>query len=196
MRNPTVACIAQMSFVRRGSGKAPGHAARVVLVVLCLFVAAGCGTSTTVVQRALIPTPAATFVPTTVVGSVTSVHMFDATTGWATGIDRLLRTTDGGLHWQDVTPPGSGSQGVAAFPLSADDAWVVRALVDGGSGASRSTVSHTADGGRTWRSPGRPHWCTISRSTRSVSCRPSSRPRWACSECWWWCRRQETWRTR
>lgn len=152
MRNPTVACIAQVSFPRRESGKAPGHSARVVLVVLCLFVAAGCGTSTTVVQRAPIPTPAATFVPTTVVGSVTSVHMFDGTNGWATDIGRLLRTADGGLHWQDVTPPGSSSQGVAAFPLSADDAWVVRALVEGGPGASRSTLSHTADGGRTWRS--------------------------------------------
>ena len=90
--------------------------------------------------------------PTTVVGSVTSVHLFDATTGWATTNDRLLRTTDGGLHWQDVTPPGSGPQGVVAFPLSANNAWVVRALVEAGPGASQSTVFHTADGGRTWRS--------------------------------------------
>jgi photosystem II stability/assembly factor-like uncharacterized protein len=152
MRNPAGVCIAQMSFPRRGSGKPPGHSARVVFVVLCLFVVAGCGTPTTLVSTAPAPTHAATSVPMTVVGSVTFVHLFDATTGWATANDRLLRTTDGGLHWQDVTPPGSGSQGVVAFPLSANNAWVVRALVEAGPGASQSTVFHTANGGRTWRS--------------------------------------------
>jgi photosystem II stability/assembly factor-like uncharacterized protein len=152
MRNPAGECSAQMSFPRRGSGKVPDHSARIVFVVLCLLVVAGCGTSTPVVSRAPTPTPATTSVPTTVMGSVTSVHLFDATTGWATANNRLLRTTDGGLHWQDVTPPGSGPQGVAAFPLSADDAWVVRVLVDGGPAVSPSTVFHTADGGRTWHS--------------------------------------------
>jgi photosystem II stability/assembly factor-like uncharacterized protein len=152
MRIPAGACIAQVSFPRRGGGKAPGPCARALFVVLCLFVVAGCGTSTTVVSRALTPTAAVTSVPTAVVGSVTSVHLFDAATGWVTASSRLLRTIDGGLHWQDVTPPGSGPQGVGAFPLSADDAWVVRTLIEDGPGASLSMLSHTADGGQTWRS--------------------------------------------
>jgi photosystem II stability/assembly factor-like uncharacterized protein len=84
------------------------------------------------------------------------VDMVDATTGWATTPDGVLRTTDGGLHWSDVTPPASSSSGpsphgLGVFPRSSIDAWVVRALVTGGPGASRTAVSHTTDGGRTWR---------------------------------------------
>jgi photosystem II stability/assembly factor-like uncharacterized protein len=81
--------------------------------------------------------------------------MFTATTGWAATVDRVLRTTDGGRDWLDVTPPAtaaSSPQGVAAFPVSVAEAWVVRGLVTSGPGASRSSVSHTADGGQTWRS--------------------------------------------
>jgi photosystem II stability/assembly factor-like uncharacterized protein len=122
-----------------------------VFVVLCLFVIAGCGSPTTLVSRAPAPTRTALSAPTTLLGSTTAVHLFDAMTGWASTNDRLLRTTDGGLHWQDVSPPGSSPVGVA-FPLSANDAWVVRPLVDAGPGASQSTVFHTADGGQTWRS--------------------------------------------
>jgi photosystem II stability/assembly factor-like uncharacterized protein len=80
--------------------------------------------------------------------------MFDATTGWATAPGRLLRTADSGLHWQDVTPPApsrSDLQDVAAFPLSDDNAWFVRTIIAGGPGASQSSVSHTTDGGQTWR---------------------------------------------
>src|SRR5215467_2533853 len=92
----------------------------VVFVVLFLVVVAGCGSPTTLVSRAPSPTRAATPMPTPVLGSVTSVHLFDATTGWVSTNDRLLRTTDGGLYWQNVTPPGSTSQGIAMFPLSAN----------------------------------------------------------------------------
>jgi photosystem II stability/assembly factor-like uncharacterized protein len=81
--------------------------------------------------------------------------MLSATTGWATAVGRLLRTTDGGLHWQNVTPPalpGTCSRGVTAFALSAAAAWVVRDPVDCGSDALQSAISRTADGGLTWRS--------------------------------------------
>jgi photosystem II stability/assembly factor-like uncharacterized protein len=79
--------------------------------------------------------------------------MFDAATGWAATTDRLLRTTDGALHWRDVTPPappGVGQPHLDAFPLSPDAAWVVRGLIAGGPGAAQSLVSHTVDGGQTW----------------------------------------------
>jgi photosystem II stability/assembly factor-like uncharacterized protein len=81
--------------------------------------------------------------------------MFSATTGWATAVGWLLRTTDGGLRWQNVTPPappGACSRGITAFSLSAADAWVVRDRVNCGLGASQSAVSRTEDGGLTWRS--------------------------------------------
>jgi len=84
--------------------------------------------------------------------------MFDVTTGWAATPDRALRTTDGGLHWQDVTPPAPPGASplsltsLAMFPRSAAEAWVARGLDAGGSGAPQSAISHTTDGGLTWRS--------------------------------------------
>lgn len=125
------------------------------LLALCVLVLmAGCGAPPIVVQRTSTHTPASAFVPTAVVGAIHSLRMFDATTGWAATSDRLLRTTDGGIHWRDVTPaPPSGQSlpSLAMFPRASDDAWVVRALGAGGPGASQSAVSHTTDGGRTWR---------------------------------------------
>src|SRR5579885_931922 len=36
---------------------------------------------------------------------LSTVHMFDTTSGWATSnYNNVLRTTDGANHWQDVTP--------------------------------------------------------------------------------------------
>jgi photosystem II stability/assembly factor-like uncharacterized protein len=79
--------------------------------------------------------------------------MFDAATGWAATTDRLLRTTDGAVHWRDVTPPappGLGQPHLDAFPLSSGAAWVVRSLAAGETGAAQSLLSHTVDGGQSW----------------------------------------------
>jgi hypothetical protein len=38
--------------------------------------------------------------------AITSLHMIDATTGWAIAGRAVLRTADGGNHWRDVTPAG------------------------------------------------------------------------------------------
>jgi photosystem II stability/assembly factor-like uncharacterized protein len=102
-----------------------------------------------------MPTATAPFVPATVVGAVRSLRLFDATTGWAATTDRLLRTTDGALHWRDVTPPappGPRQPLLDVFPLSSDATWVVRGPIGSGPGGPQSTVSRTTDGGRTWRS--------------------------------------------
>ena len=125
---------------------------RAGLLALGLLALAGCGAQATPLAGA--PTPTATFVPAAVVGSVTTIHMFDAATGWAATVDRLLRTSDGGGHWRDVTPPApawTSQPHIVAFPRSASDAWVVRVLMDAGPGASESLLSHTTDGGRSWR---------------------------------------------
>jgi photosystem II stability/assembly factor-like uncharacterized protein len=84
--------------------------------------------------------------------------MFDATTGWAATSDQALRTTDGGLRWQDATPPAppgtsqSSLTSLAVFPRSAAEAWVARGINAAGSSAPQSAISHTTDGGLTWRS--------------------------------------------
>src|SRR2546426_910660 len=38
-------------------------------------------------------------------GSLISLHMINLTTGWALSEHAVLRTTDGGLQWKNVTPP-------------------------------------------------------------------------------------------
>lgn len=90
-----------------------------------------------------------------------STRMISSTTGWglrtdpATGIAKyVMRTTDGGLHWADVTPA------VTAIPaaefMSASRAWVVSldGLVPGQISVQpvRVRVFRTGDGGSSWQS--------------------------------------------
>ncbi len=97
--------------------------------------------------------------------TVTTVHMLDANTGWAVaagGIgdpdDHLLRTTDGGATWRDVTPPENTDpaaplgKGATAFFLDANTAWAAyydRAI---GPAATSAVIWRTADEGKTWTS--------------------------------------------
>ncbi len=76
------------------------------------------------------------------------IHMTGPLAGWAVTVPRepdtneLLHTSDGGVHWVDVTPPGSSSVAAPAV-LTSRVAWV-----------ESSTLLQTIDGGRTWRSLG------------------------------------------
>jgi photosystem II stability/assembly factor-like uncharacterized protein len=88
--------------------------------------------------------------------TITYIKMIDMTTGWAEGqvgteeTSRILRTTDGGETWRDVSPvllEGFGRQG---FFLDAQLAWVW--TFDGG------VVWRTQDGGDTWTSVGTIRW--------------------------------------
>jgi photosystem II stability/assembly factor-like uncharacterized protein len=135
------------------TGGAPFRSLPGTLLALCLLLMAACGRQSSTDSASHTAPATATFVPAAVVGAVSALHMFDARTGWAATAQQLLRTTDGGLHWSDVTPPtppGPSLPPVDLFPSSAAEAWSVRSLVAGGPGASQSAVSHTRDGGRTW----------------------------------------------
>src|SRR4051794_32517192 len=67
---------------------------------------------------------------------------------WLGGYDGLvLRTVDGGRHWQDVSPAGAGS--LQFRDVSAFDAWHAVALAAGGGTDAR--IYQTSDGGRHWR---------------------------------------------
>ncbi len=101
--------------------------------------------------------------------TVTQVTMFSTTTGWAVGRntaldpanEHILRTTDGGKTWQDVTPPqkagtGNTTNGPAqkAAPLFRDSqrAWVGFAPQPGaGAGSDNRAIWYTTDGGQTWK---------------------------------------------
>jgi photosystem II stability/assembly factor-like uncharacterized protein len=105
-------------------------------------------------------------------GSISSIHMLNAQTGWAvTDTNRILRTSDGGVHWKNVTPnfPSSTTRQriVAAF-LTASSAWIaVSGIGIAGQGEDRARVQpssarvdigsatvvifRTIDAGQTWQ---------------------------------------------
>jgi photosystem II stability/assembly factor-like uncharacterized protein len=117
------------------------------------------------------PVPPATATPVPLAGDplprlaagtavdILRVNMADATRGWAVGRaegdlnDHILRTADGGVTWQDVTPPepegdaGAGRAAVAYF--AGDNAWAAYYDRDF-SLAEAAYVWRTSDAGATW----------------------------------------------
>ncbi len=100
------------------------------------------------------------------------LHMFDTQTGWAEGAEgrggvfpmgaeaSIVRTSDGGVHWKDVTPqapPGQqiGHNGFEIHALTALHAW---SRTPGGSQTADPSkpdgyvLFHTVNGGETWNS--------------------------------------------
>lgn len=85
---------------------------------------------------------------------LTSMHMFDTRQGWALGIDpstllisSILRTSDGGQSWQDVTPPDYALHGPLADFVSPLVAWIVIPQAD----TTTTQIIRTSDGGATWQ---------------------------------------------
>src|SRR2546427_10801676 len=61
-------------------------------------------------RRSNVGTPGNTLHPSKLAGgsgTLISLHMIDPFTGWALGEHAVLRTSDGGLQWKNVTPPHS-----------------------------------------------------------------------------------------
>src|SRR5574341_277921 len=95
--------------------------------------------------------------------TVTAVHMLDANTGWAVAAggtgdpdDHLLRTTDGGATWRDVTPPENNdpsaplAKAAIGFFLDAGTAWVAYYDRTAGPAVVSPVVWRTTDAGQTW----------------------------------------------
>ncbi|MFL5655481.1 MAG: WD40/YVTN/BNR-like repeat-containing protein [Ktedonobacteraceae bacterium] len=81
-------------------------------------------------------------------GAFASLRMIDATTGWALAGKAVLHTTDGGMQWNDITPPGySINPGSVMDALTASQAWV--AIPQSG---YTTRIFRTVDGGQTWQS--------------------------------------------
>lgn len=72
------------------------------------------------------------------------VKMIDPSNGWAAG---ALRTTDGGAHWRDVSPPSLPNRlsGGPEFYLDLNHAWQGQTFAD------HVVIFRTADGGQTWQ---------------------------------------------
>jgi photosystem II stability/assembly factor-like uncharacterized protein len=82
------------------------------------------------------------------IAGLTFLHMLDASTGWALTGNAVLRTSDGGSHWQNVTPPNTAlSLGSVAEFHTASLAWIATQPTN----AATAQVLRTTDGGRTWQ---------------------------------------------
>jgi photosystem II stability/assembly factor-like uncharacterized protein len=86
---------------------------------------------------------------------VSGVDMMDSDTGWAVSVDNaLLRTTDGGKTWADVTPGKSSIQiGIDAVALSSNVCYVFATVRTSNSnvGGTGTVVYVTSDGGVHWK---------------------------------------------
>ena len=89
---------------------------------------------------------APTVVPPDEAVMMTFIQMSDTSHGWGVeSAGRILKTSDGGGTWKDVTPPAGkyDSHGLAAF--NQETVWVVPAQLD-----VSNMVWRTQDGGTTW----------------------------------------------
>ena len=80
--------------------------------------------------------------------SIRWLSMMTPTTGWALGASDILRTTDGGTRWENVSPPGAVlSQESMAVAIGTSAAWVTATRT----GSQAPLLARTTDGGRSWR---------------------------------------------
>ena len=131
------------------------------LVTLIALFMAGCGTTTLGSAAPATGTPSATNIggtatasataaplPSTVVGSLSAIHMFDTQHGVATEQGLVMHTVDGGQTWYDISPPAVHAQPSVSPVLVATapaHMWVA-------SEQDRIvTIAHTTDGGQTWQ---------------------------------------------
>lgn len=78
--------------------------------------------------------------------------MLNELDGWAIAEDAILRTTDGGATWYNVSPPGvtAFGYGTGHTFLNAQQAWVL--VADANDPVGAGVLYRTSDGGLTWDS--------------------------------------------
>lgn len=136
-----------------------------LMLALALLLGA-CGTtgSTTAPQASVVPTsspqlptstssiqtPTATSSPKPAL-PLTAIRMLDTRNGWALTASSILKTTDGGLSWNDVTPTNAELNPSARGQfLNTQDAWIAIGPANQQEGPS-IVVLRTTDGGVSWQ---------------------------------------------
>ena len=90
--------------------------------------------------------------------TLTDIHMLDTDYGWSIDSSgHLLRTSDGGIGWQDVSPTRFPLSPDGFFALDNKTAWATTEIPScyrmgcPAEGVTTGVVLHTTDGGLTWR---------------------------------------------
>ena len=134
------------------------HISWFLLLLLSAFLFARCRPSTsgaasasqTTLPGKIVPTPTGTSQSATgQQADFSALHMFDAKNGWALVNGQMWRTTDGGLHWRNVTPKAATTAPIFITTtdfLTARLAW----LAYSPDGTSAPEIEETTDGGQTW----------------------------------------------
>ena len=96
------------------------------------------------------PSPPTVAAPLVSSPGITYLHMLTELDGWAISDDAILRTTDGGSTWYNVSPQGvtEFGYGTANTFLNASRAWVM--VADASNPAGSGLLYRTSDGGLTW----------------------------------------------
>jgi photosystem II stability/assembly factor-like uncharacterized protein len=128
----------------------------VLLLLLSVLVLSGCRSApgaAAISSPSILPGKTITPLPTPVTGqqaNFAELRMLDAQTGWALVSGQVWRTTDGGLHWRNVTPKASSAalpQVFSADFLTAALAWIAFWPT----GATTAEIEETTTGGQTWQ---------------------------------------------
>ena len=92
------------------------------------------------------PTPTASPAPKDQSLTLTAIQMQDGRRGWGVEASgRILKTSDGGGLWKDVSPTRATFDRHSLFAFNNETAWVVPAQLD-----QSNLVWRTQDGGLTW----------------------------------------------
>ena len=98
------------------------------------------------------PSPPTIDAPVVESPSLVSIQFISSLNGWGVTATQIVRTTDGGFTWYNVTPPEITEAGykVTYHALDQDHAWVH--MPDYDKYPNSGTLYQTADGGLTWKS--------------------------------------------
>jgi photosystem II stability/assembly factor-like uncharacterized protein len=77
---------------------------------------------------------------------LTSIDMIDQQHGWALTNTNIFTTTDGGVHWKNVTPKKQSSSALKGDFLNTQDAWIA-----GVTTKNTILIQYTSDGGTHWQ---------------------------------------------
>jgi probable HAF family extracellular repeat protein len=84
-------------------------------------------------------------------GTLQSMKLLTSQIGWAATGSRLFWTTDGGVHWKDITPKTVIPENLASvFFLDTSTGWALLSTFDEAKDAPRFAFASTKDAGETW----------------------------------------------